>query len=115
MTNQTTPVAPELDEQIENKSLGWYDKEHALADITHGEKLVEIDSLSIELKKLNGMSLGEAVETPRDDDAIHLRRVIFMLHYIQYEAPRFMDLFCKLAKSAKEGELLKAKYSQVEK
>ncbi len=31
-------------------------------------------------------------------------------HYLQYEAPRFMDAWLRLAKKANEGELLKTRY-----
>jgi len=107
---QTTPKAPELDSQIEEKAYFLRSSEaRALAELTHGREMLDIDFISCEVRKTSG---NYDLDSRRSDDEISVMQVMQFAHYLQYEAPRFMDAWLRLAKKAKEGELLKAQQAK---
>ena len=111
-TEEKRPAAPELDYRISQLASNWRERADALALTTHAAKLAEIRQLEIEIGKANGHEHPFDMPRPRDTDLARLEDMVTLLHYIQYEAPRFMDLFCDLAIAAKKGELAELQASK---
>ncbi len=108
MSNHTTPKAPELDSQIEAATRrSCLPLSQVFAELTHGQEMLKVDSIKCEERTTQG---DFAIDQRRSDDEISVMRVMQFAHYLQYESPRFMDAWLRLAKKANEGELLKARY-----
>jgi len=111
-TEEKRPAAPELDYKISQLASNWRERADALALTTHAAKLAEVRQLEMEIGKAKGIDHHFDIPHPRDTDMGRLEDLVTLLHYIQYEAPRFMDLFCDLAIAAKKGELAELKASK---
>ena len=107
MSSNIQPHAPALDDQIRESHLS-FNPAMALANLTHGEALTWLDCASHQARQ----GKSDCLDREREEDESVLRQVMAYAHYLQYEAPRFMDAWTRFARRVAEAELILAQQEE---